>query len=86
MSDNFDEKKPNLPSHIGFAVKDGDKSHWREITALWPTKEGGFTQILDAYPVNGKIVFRPREELERMRAERQQNNEKGHSRDIQQKP
>lgn len=74
MSDNFNENKPKLPSHIAYSVETGndDKNHWQKIGAAWPAKDGGLSLQLNALPIDGKIALRSREELERMRAERQQ--------------
>ena len=63
------EQPKKQPSHVLFRVErleDGQK-HWEEVGAAWPTKDGGFT--VDLGPM-GKLAARPRELLEKMRAER----------------
>ncbi|MGE4069859.1 MAG: hypothetical protein AB7E72_01635 [Lysobacterales bacterium] len=73
MSDNFTEDQPNRPSHIAYSVQPGkdDKNHWHRIGAAWPTKGEGLTLKLTAIPLDGVVALRSREELERMRAERE---------------
>lgn len=72
-SDNFTEDQPNRPSHIAYSVESGkdDKNHWHRIGAAWPTKGDGLNIKLTAIPIDGNIALRSREELERMRAERE---------------
>ena len=50
------------PSHEVFQVKgDGDKSFWTRIGAAFLHKDGkGFSLIVDAVPIQGRIVIRPR--------------------------
>lgn len=56
--------KKERPSHKAFVVekfsKEGtDKSHWIEVGAAWPHKDGkGFDLNLKALPVDGRIVLR----------------------------
>lgn len=73
MSDDFSEDKPKLPSHIAYIVEDGkdDRSHWHRAGAAWPTKDGGLSVKLSALPVSGRLNLRLRDEVERLRAERQ---------------
>ncbi len=84
MSDNFSENKPKLPSHIAYSVEEGngDKSHWQKVGAAWPAKDGGLSLQLKAFPLDGKIALRSREELERMRAERQQEPKQTETHDM----
>lgn len=72
-TDDFSENKSNLPSHIAYSVESGrdDKNHWQKIGAAWRTKADGLNIQLTAIPLDGKIVLRSREELEKMRAERE---------------
>lgn len=86
MSDSSDENKSRLPSHIAYSVEEGsgDKNHWHKIGAAWPTKEGGLSLQLNALPLNGRIALRSREELERMRAERQQEPKQNLAQDMSQ--
>jgi hypothetical protein len=54
-------KNTNSPSHRVYAVtKEGKKSYWRAIGAVWPHEDGeGFNMQLDYLPLNGaKIVIR----------------------------
>ena len=49
------------PSHIAYSVRDGkdNESFWTRIGVAWATKDGkGFTAQLNAFPIDGKIVFR----------------------------
>ena len=66
------DNQTNLPSHIAYAVEDGrdDKSHWHKIGAAWPAKGDGLSLRLSAVPIDGHVVLRSREELERLRSER----------------
>ena len=51
----------NRPTHRAYAVtKQGDKSFWREIGAVWQHEDGkGFNLKLDLLPLNGaEIVIR----------------------------
>ena len=54
----------NRPSHRLFNVTgDGDNARWTDIGVAWPTKdEKGFTLVLNAIPVNGRIVMRTNDE------------------------
>lgn len=60
------------PSHIAYSVVEGkkDQSHWSKIGAAWPAKDDGLSLQLDSIPLNGKIVLRSREELEKLREQR----------------
>jgi hypothetical protein len=55
-------KTNNLPSHRVYAVtKEGKKSYWRGIGAVWPHGDGeGFNMKLDYLPLNpdAEIVIR----------------------------
>jgi hypothetical protein len=74
MSDNFSEKKTTLPSYIAYSVEEGkdNNNHWQKIGAAWESKGGGLSLKLNALPLDGRVALRSREELERLRAERQQ--------------
>jgi hypothetical protein len=60
MSDN----NTNRPSHRLFNVTgDGDTARWTDIGVAWTSKVGkGFTLVLNAIPVNGRVVMRLNEE------------------------
>ena len=60
-------KAPNLPSHkllSVFTKKDGTKDY-TEIGAAWPTRSGGFSFKMKAFPAPGgdfiMVVNKPRE-------------------------
>lgn len=49
------------PSHIAYMVRDreGQKSIWTRIGAIWPHKDGnGFNLDVEAVPLSGRIVIR----------------------------
>jgi hypothetical protein len=58
-------QQPNL---YAFAVEDaprGQKSFWTRIGRLFPHKDGkGFDLVLNALPINGRIVIRQDEREE----------------------
>ncbi len=60
MSDN----NTSRPSHRLFNVTgDGDNARWTDIGVAWGTKDGkGFTLVLNAIPVNGRVVMRINED------------------------
>lgn len=65
------ENSTNSPTHSVFLVKDlpsaGEekKGFWTKIGAAWEHKDGkGLNIILDAVPVDGRLVVRKREEKE----------------------
>lgn len=78
-TEDFSENKSNRPSHIAYSVEPGkdEKSHWHKIGAAWPTKGDGLNIQLTAIPLDGNIVLRSREELEKMRAEREAQANQG---------
>jgi len=51
----------NQPTHRAYAVrKNGEKSHWTQIGACWPHKDGrGWSIQLEGLPLDGKLVIRP---------------------------
>ena len=48
------------PTHRLYIVTgEGDKTHWKEIAAAWPHRDGkGFSISCDALPLSGQIVMR----------------------------
>jgi hypothetical protein len=60
-----ESKAPTHRAVIGRDYKDAagtDKTHWTEIGAAWPIKEGkGLRVVLDAIPVDGKLMLLPNE-------------------------
>jgi len=59
-----DTTTTNRPSHRLFNVNgDGDNARWTDIGVAWATKDGkGYTLILNAIPINGRIVMRTNDE------------------------
>ena len=55
-------------SHTAYAVEDaprGQKSYWTRIGRLFPHKDGkGYDLVLNALPINGRIVVRQEEPKE----------------------
>ena len=50
-----------LDALVAREVKDG-KTYWTRIGVAFPTKNGGYSVVLDALPLDGKIVLQaPRE-------------------------
>jgi hypothetical protein len=57
------------PSHIAYVVQDApegseSKGMWREVGALWPTRNGFSLQIHDQFSISGRIVITERRERE----------------------
>ena len=51
------------PTHTCFTVRDRGqdrKAFWARIGSAWVNKDGSFNLQLDALPIDGKIVLRPR--------------------------
>ena len=51
--------QPRKPTHRAYAVRKtgAESSHWTEIGALWPHKDGkGFNLKLDLLPLNGADI------------------------------
>jgi hypothetical protein len=48
------------PSHVAYQVRDGNqgKAYWNRIGAAWTNRDGSFTVLLDALPLDGRIVLR----------------------------
>ena len=46
---------------------------WHRIGAAWEGKNGYLTANLSATPINGKLIFQPKEELDKLRAQKQNN-------------
>jgi len=56
------------PTHTCYSVRDrgeNRKAFWMPIGSAWTNKDGSFNLRLDAFPIDGKIVVRPRKEGER---------------------
>ena len=53
------------PSHFAYIVptaKEGKKAFWATIGSAWTNRDGSFTIRLDALPLDGEIVVRPRKQ------------------------
>lgn len=50
----------NMPSHKVFAVDgEGDEAFWTRVGSAWQNKDGkGYNIVLQALPVNGRLVLR----------------------------
>lgn len=71
----FDQPKETTmttPTHTCFTVRDrgeGRKAYWARIGSAWVNRDGSFNLQLDALPIDGKIVLRPRKANENDGAE-----------------
>lgn len=69
--DNDGDPGSRRPSHIAFHVRGGEdaKAYFNRIGSAFPHKDGeGYNILLDALPVDGKVVLRtPQERLEDQR-------------------
>ncbi len=57
------EDTMTTPTHSCFTVRtrgDNKKAFWARIGSAWTNRDGSFTLRLDALPMNGEIVVRPR--------------------------
>ena len=55
------ERQPNTPTHRAYSVikRDGQDDYWLNLGLVFPHKDGsGFNIILQAFPLDGKIVCR----------------------------
>ena len=55
------EKQPNTPTHRAYSVirREGQDDYWLNVGLAFPHKDGGgFNIILQAFPLDGKIVVR----------------------------
>lgn len=55
------------PTHTCYTVRDrgeNRKPFWLPIGSAWVNKDGSFTLRLDAMPLDGQIVVRPRKKDE----------------------
>jgi hypothetical protein len=55
------ERQPNTPTHRAYSVikRDGQDDYWLNLGLVFPHKDGsGFNIILQAIPLDGKIVCR----------------------------
>jgi len=81
--DNDGDPGSKRPSHIAFHVRGGEdaKAYFNRIGSAFPHKDGeGYNILLDALPVDGKVVLRtPQERLEDQRSNtnRRSTNSRG---------
>ncbi len=79
MSDNSDKKQP---SYTAFHVKEGadDSRYFNRVGVAFPHKDGqGHTVVLDATPVDGKIVLRtPADRMNEMQNGNNRGRNRGH--------
>ena len=55
------DKQPAAPTHRAYSVirREGQDDYWLNIGLVFPHKDGsGFNLILQAFPLDGKIVCR----------------------------
>jgi hypothetical protein len=55
------EKEPRQPTHRAYSVirREGQDDYWLNIGLVFPHKDnGGFNIMLQAFPLDGKIVCR----------------------------
>ena len=55
------DKQPATPTHRAYSVirREGQDDYWLNIGLVFPHKDGsGFNLILQAFPLDGKIVVR----------------------------
>ena len=55
------ERQPNTPTHRAYSVirREGQDDYWLNIGLAFPHKDGkGFNIMLQAFPLDGKIVCR----------------------------
>lgn len=55
------ERQPNAPTHRAYSVikRDGQDDYWLNLGLVFPHKDGnGFNIIMQAFPLDGKIVCR----------------------------
>ncbi len=56
-----DKEQPKQPTHRAFSVirREGQDDFWLNVGLVFPHKDGnGFNLILQAFPLDGKIVCR----------------------------
>jgi len=83
--DNESDPGARRPSHIAFHVRGGEdaKAYFNRIGSAFPHKDGeGYNILLDALPVDGKVVLRtPQERLEDQRSNGNRRNTNSRGRD-----
>ena len=59
------------PTHTCYTVRDRGadrKAYWASIGSAWTNRDGSLNISLDALPLDGKIVLRPRKDDEAQEA------------------
>ena len=59
------ETNMTTPTHTCFTVRnrgEDKKAFWARIGSAWTNRDGSFTIRLDALPLDGEIVVRPRKD------------------------
>jgi hypothetical protein len=83
MENEMAEKQPNAPTHRAYSVikRDGQDDYWLNLGLVFPHKDGsGFNIILQAFPLDGKIVCREISEDEVAEAPPQSRGRQGQPR------
>jgi hypothetical protein len=83
MENEMAEKQPNAPTHRAYSVikRDGQDDYWLNLGLVFPHKDGsGFNIILQAFPLDGKIVCREIGEDDAAEAPQQSRGRQGQSR------
>jgi hypothetical protein len=74
------ERQPNTPTHRAYSVikREGQDDYWLNIGLAFAHKDGnGFNIILQAFPLDGKIVCREvTDEEEKNRSSRDERNDR----------
>lgn len=68
-----DKEHPKTPTHRAFSVirREGQDDFWLNLGLAFPHKDGkGLNVMLQAFPLDGKLVLREIEEEEPERTER----------------
>ena len=80
-----DGKQGKAPSHIAYSVRENadGSAYFNRVGSAFPHKDGqGFSVVLDAVPVDGRITLRsPKERIQDMRDDKprapSQNRDRG---------
>jgi len=68
-------KQPTKGRQPDFIAKtptnDKNNTPWTKVGAAWKNDKGYITTKLTAIPINGEVILQPREELERLREQKQ---------------
>jgi len=67
-------------------TKNGDKSYWNRIGVAFVNNDGSINVKLDAYPVNGELQLRDREDNDSEGSERSGGGNRGNDRNNDRNP